>query len=221
MIIKKEFYEKFEAWKATWNYPEIIIHSDPRKYTESNEYSKLLEFCRKQGNLISLVFGKFNKENFFIINLLEDLTYRENVKLMDEVKEENKENGISRSLKENWMKYSKKLLSYIKNDHEGNIVNTSVHPENLILNQNFPNPFNPVTQIRFGLPVQVQVSIIIYDILGEEISILVDNEVKREGWHNVIWNGTDKFGNQVASGIYFCKLVTGTDVQTIKLMVMK
>ena len=66
---------------------------------------------------------------------------------------------------------------------------------------NYPNPFNPSTVIRFGVPTQSSVSLKIYNVLGQEIATLVD-EVKSAGYFTVQWNGTNQFGSEVASGIY-------------------
>ena len=73
------------------------------------------------------------------------------------------------------------------------------------LYQNFPNPFNPSTTIRFSILETANVSIKIYDVLGREISTLV-NEVKTPGIYSSVWNGDDNSGNKVSSGIYFYRI---------------
>jgi hypothetical protein len=85
---------------------------------------------------------------------------------------------------------------------------------------NYPNPFNPETEISFSLPERTQVSLIIYNILGERVKTLVNGEVDA-GTHTVSWNGKDEAGKQVASGIYFYRLKTETFDQTKRMVLMK
>jgi len=82
----------------------------------------------------------------------------------------------------------------------------------------YPNPFNPETEISFSLPERSQVSLVIYNILGEKVKILVDQSMEAEV-HTVRWNGKDEAGNSVASGIYFYQLTAG-DLSLAKKMVL-
>jgi hypothetical protein len=79
-------------------------------------------------------------------------------------------------------------------------------PADIILAQNFPNPFNPSTQIQFGLPEDARVSLGIYDNLGRKVIELV-NDALQAGFHRVTWNGTSGAGSPVATGIYFARFV--------------
>ena len=90
-------------------------------------------------------------------------------------------------------------------------------PKNFVLGQNFPNPFNPTTQIDYTLPEPARVELRVYNILGQEVKTLVNFE-QAAGSHQVVWDGTDASGNGVSSGIYFYKLLTPTSVQTKKMM---
>ena len=83
-------------------------------------------------------------------------------------------------------------------------------PKTFALKQNYPNPFNPSTQIEFHLPEAGEVRLIIYNLEGREVSHLV-NERKPAGIYTVHWNGTDRSGQSVASGIYFCRIDVITD----------
>ena len=83
------------------------------------------------------------------------------------------------------------------------------------LEQNFPNPFNPSTTIRYSLPSSANVKLSVYDLLGREIATLV-NEEQSAGWKEVQWNA-----GRVSSGIYFYKLTTGSFVEVKKMMVLK
>jgi len=81
-------------------------------------------------------------------------------------------------------------------------------PEYFALAQNFPNPFNPATTIEYSLPFDTKVSITIYDILGREVIHLID-ETKPAGYHRVVWNGEDRHGKDVASGVYIYRMTAG------------
>ncbi|HTY37252.1 MAG TPA: T9SS type A sorting domain-containing protein [Bacteroidota bacterium] len=82
-------------------------------------------------------------------------------------------------------------------------------PSALTLYPNYPNPFNPSTRIRYTLPVSTHVTLVIYDILGQEVIRLVDN-TESVGMHEVTWNGISRNGQAVASGLYFYRLTTPT-----------
>ena len=72
------------------------------------------------------------------------------------------------------------------------------------LTGNYPNPFNPITNIKFSLKTESKVSLTIYNIRGQKIKTLINDNIQA-GYHSVIWNGTDKSGKDVSSGIYFSR----------------
>ncbi len=88
------------------------------------------------------------------------------------------------------------------------------------LSQNFPNPFNPATTIRYGLPKAERVILKVYNLLGEEVVTLIDDEQREAGYHAVIWDGRNRSGAQVTSGIYFYRLRAGGGVVMTKKMVL-
>ncbi len=83
------------------------------------------------------------------------------------------------------------------------------------LEQNYPNPFNPTTVISYELPVKSTVNLKLYDILGREVTTLV-NEIESAGKHAAVWNATN-----LPSGIYFCRFTAGTFSQVRKLVLIK
>jgi hypothetical protein len=83
------------------------------------------------------------------------------------------------------------------------------------LSQNYPNPFNPVTRIRFGLPERSNVSLRIYDMLGREISTLINGNLNA-GSYETDWNGTN-----VSSGVYFYRLTTNNFTDTKRMILSK
>lgn len=88
------------------------------------------------------------------------------------------------------------------------------------LYQNYPNPFNPSTTIKYDLKNDGKVSLVIYDIIGREVIKLVDwNE--EAGYKSVTWDGRNKMGNQISSGVYFYTLRTGDFVKTVKMVFVK
>lgn len=94
-------------------------------------------------------------------------------------------------------------------------------PETFELSQNFPNPFNPSTVIRYGLPKSEKVTLRIYDLLGREVITLVDGKKQKPGYHLVHWDGRDKFGRNVASGVYIYRIQAGTFLQSRKMVLVK
>ena len=96
----------------------------------------------------------------------------------------------------------------------------SLLPEKIALSQNYPNPFNPSTRIRFALPKPEQVTLKVYNILGQEVVTLVDGW-RDLGRYEVIWDGKDHLGYNVSSGLYFSALVTANRVLTRKMMVIR
>lgn len=94
------------------------------------------------------------------------------------------------------------------------------NPGAFSLLQNFPNPFNPETRIRFTLPSGGDVKIKVYDALGKEVAVLL-NQSMNPGTFEVEWNGTDRAGNKLGSGIYFCRMTSGNTQKTIKMILNK
>jgi hypothetical protein len=81
-------------------------------------------------------------------------------------------------------------------------------PTELTLDQNYPNPFNPTTTIRYALPKEGRVRLSIYSILGQEIAVLHDG-VQSASYHSLVWDGKDKRGIDVPSGVYLIRLQAG------------
>lgn len=104
----------------------------------------------------------------------------------------------------------------LKNEVTGiNDEGSLLTPDNYNLAQNYPNPFNPVTTIRYSIPENSNVLLKVYDILGNEIAVLV-NEEKQAGVYEIIFNGVG-----LSSGVYFYKLTAGNFSDTKKLILLK
>jgi predicted amidohydrolase YtcJ len=96
----------------------------------------------------------------------------------------------------------------------------SSKPQDFQLFQNYPDPFNPSTIIRYKLPKMSNVQIKIYDALGKEVRSLI-NETQTAGTHNLMWDAVNNYGQRVSSGVYFYSIVAGDFIQTKKMILMK
>jgi parallel beta-helix repeat protein/predicted outer membrane repeat protein len=94
-------------------------------------------------------------------------------------------------------------------------------PRRSMLRNAVPNPFNPQTRISFGLQRETTVSLQVFDIAGRLVRVLIDGEVRDRGNHEIVWDGRDDNGNQMASGIYVCRLAAGGITETNKMMLVK
>ncbi len=92
---------------------------------------------------------------------------------------------------------------------------SSFVPTEFVLHQNYPNPFNPSTTIAYGIPAAMKVSMVVYNILGQEVQTLV-NEVQNAGMHQVVFDAS-----RIASGMYFYRVSAGNNVTTKKMMLVK
>ena len=93
-------------------------------------------------------------------------------------------------------------------------------PETFTLHQNYPNPFNPTTTIRFEVPIPSQVSLKIYNLMGQEIRTLTRDWFPI-GNHHLIWNGKDHQGAPVSAGVYIYRLQSQGFQKTRKMVLLK
>ena len=93
-------------------------------------------------------------------------------------------------------------------------------PQDFVLKQNYPNPFNPTTTIEFELASTMWVELTVYDMLGQTVARLADQEFSA-GRHAVVFDGRDQDGHILASGVYFYRLDTERGTLTRKMMLMK
>ncbi|MEK9174734.1 MAG: T9SS type A sorting domain-containing protein [Patescibacteria group bacterium] len=85
---------------------------------------------------------------------------------------------------------------------------------------NYPNPFNPETEIRYSLPADGVVRLTVYNMVGQEVRTLVDEQAVA-GEHSIKWNATDNMGQPVAGGVYFYKLTTPNRELIQKMLLLK
>ena len=104
---------------------------------------------------------------------------------------------------------------FVNSDTATTVTEKSEISDNFILKQNYPNPFNESTIIQYQLPNDLHITVKIYDLLGRELVTLVDQK-QNVGLHTVRWNA-----NELASGVYICKIDTGEFSETKKLVLLR
>ncbi len=114
----------------------------------------------------------------------------------------------------------KTYSNYVKNFYDNNFIVSvqnisSEAPESFELSQNNPNPFNPVTKINYKLWVAGYTKLVVYNVLGQEVSILV-SEKQVAGTHQVVFDGSG-----LTSGVYFYRIESGHFVETKRMVLLK
>ena len=99
-------------------------------------------------------------------------------------------------------------------------ISEAPSPQSFQLHAAFPNPFNPITNLRYDLPKQTQVILTVYDMLGREVTQLV-NTTQEAGFKSVLWDATDSYGKSVSAGVYLYQIRSGEFVQTRKMVLLK
>jgi hypothetical protein len=114
--------------------------------------------------------------------------------------------------------YTLKQVDFDGSFHWSNVVFATADPavpEGFALHQNYPNPFNPATEIKYIVSERSKVTLKVYNILGEEITTLVD-EVQDAQSYNILWDAKES-----ASGVYFCTITAGSFQKTVKMILLK
>lgn len=93
-------------------------------------------------------------------------------------------------------------------------------PSAFALSPNHPNPFNPSTHIGYQLPAAGEVSLAIYDLMGQVVRVLVQ-EHQEAGYYQVDWDGRDDQGQPVSSAVYLYRLVSNGRVETRRMLLLK
>ncbi|OGC91066.1 MAG: hypothetical protein A2W25_14000 [candidate division Zixibacteria bacterium RBG_16_53_22] len=110
-------------------------------------------------------------------------------------------------------------------DAYGRLLDISARPAAQLptetgLGQNYPNPFNPSTAFRLALAEAGEVQLVIYDIAGRKVQTLVSSRLEA-GFYDIVWNGRNAGGEDVASGIYFARLVAGSRTESVKMSLIR
>ena len=96
----------------------------------------------------------------------------------------------------------------------------SLLPDEFTLRQNYPNPFNPSTTIEFTLPQPTEISLVIYNLMGQEVRTL-KRGMTDTGHHSILWHGKDNRGQLVSSGVYFIRFYSPEFTTSHKMVLMK
>jgi len=120
------------------------------------------------------------------------------------------------------------ILEYQLRDLNGEVIETSsletridnLLPDKFSVHNNFPNPFNAITQIRYEIPRPSRVNLVVYDLLGREVTTLINDRLE-PGYHETRWNGRNDFGQIVSSGIYFYVFQTDSYLKSGKMILLK
>jgi hypothetical protein len=120
--------------------------------------------------------------------------------------------------------------SYRGNNHRDGVYDVTqsymhldkdLTPSEFGLEDNYPNPFNPSTRIKFSIPSDMNITMNIYDVMGRKVNTILSGS-HRAGRYSVTWNGSDQHGRSVSSGIYFYELKGADDlVDTRKMILIK
>ena len=116
-----------------------------------------------------------------------------------------------------WVRFDS--LEFIETPPQ-NMLKPSTSEVRFELCRNYPNPFNPQTDISYVLPYACHVDISIFNVLGQTVTTLV-NEYQTAGHKTVLWDGTDDDGKQVTSGVYFYRIQAGEFTDTKKMTLVK
>ena len=110
------------------------------------------------------------------------------------------------------------VISVLRRNYQ--FATTPPLPQNYALHQNYPNPFNPLTNIKYELPNDGQVKMTIYNLLGQEVRVLVDSW-QPAGYHSVQWNGLNNSYHAVSGGVYLLRIETKSFNAVRKLILLK
>jgi len=175
-----------------------IYSKDIRKPNEEGHYWDLEVYTPTNGQRTYITFEGLgyvpqeydifiiNKTNKQALNLEWESTYR-----------------FANTGSKGYLKQELRLVIGTKKFVEDNNAGVSLYPDAFTLSQNYPNPFNPQTSIRMSLEEDANVDLIIYNLLGEEVTRLAMNEYRPAGYYNFIWNGRNTMGTKVSTGVYF------------------
>ncbi|MDH4156031.1 MAG: right-handed parallel beta-helix repeat-containing protein [candidate division Zixibacteria bacterium] len=115
---------------------------------------------------------------------------------------------------------SRNDIGAIPYEHGTGVDDDAAKPYTFSLSQNYPNPFNPATAIGYSIAVRSQVELTVYNILGQTVIPLVDGE-QSAGNYTVIWDGTNRRGERVSSGVYFYRIKAGRFNDSRKMILLK
>jgi hypothetical protein len=208
----KDGYDRFDEFEPPVVPGNLTVRVDNRKREVSPDlYAKDIRKPNKEGHYWDLqVFAPTNGLRTYLT--FEGLGYipqEYDVFLINKTTKQAKNLEWESSYRfantgsDNYLKQDFRLVVGTKKFVEDNNAGVNLYPDAFTLAQNYPNPFNPQTSIMSSLEEDAQVDLIIYNLLGEEITRLAANERRPAGYYNFIWNGRNEMGTKVSTGVYF------------------
>ena len=214
-------YDKFDIIKPP------SISKDLRLFilADNKEYAKNIVSLSDEGAYWDLMISSSHQNKNINLSFEEKTQLPGNFKiwLLDKEKKSSI-SLINNNAIVNMNNQNEKMLRLIigSEDFAKNVSeNISLLPDDYVLFQNFPNPFNPETNIYFSLKKNSTVTLEIFDILGRKVKSLIKDEVLNAGLQNVKWNGTDLTGNKVSSGIYIYRIEANEFIDSKKMILLK
>jgi len=183
---------------------------------------------KKARKLCKKVIDKYpntDSEKYALYKLTTMIENEKTAKYLETLKEQYPEDPLTFLAREqsgediDWSRLSKKRKEELAKGREQRAF-TADTLDVLEFSQPSPNPFNPVTNIKFGLPSSGKVNIRIYNILGNEVWSY-SKEYMETGYHSIRWHGVNESGTKLSSGVYIIRLKTKTDIATRKVMLIK
>jgi hypothetical protein len=113
-------------------------------------------------------------------------------------------------------------FSQLNDNEKVRLENTSVReiPTSFALQNNYPNPFNPTTTIKYQIPENAHVRLVVYNMLGQRVRTIVD-QPQEAGYYSVQWDGRNDYGESVSSGIYVYRIKAGSFITSKKMNLIK
>jgi hypothetical protein len=108
----------------------------------------------------------------------------------------------------------------LSNGLDVELIDSEILPDAFELRQNYPNPSNPSTTIDFAIPRGDRVTLTVYNVLGQLIAVLAEQYLSA-GTYRVTWDGRDRAGNELASGVYLYRLQAGSHSEIKKMLFLK
>lgn len=205
---------------AEWQKPFVRYSDDMRSAAQPNQRWSFVVETNIIHEMVELKFERVLEIDpalaVFLVD--EEMNYKQNLRVQEIY--EYQARGVDKP---------KRLSLVIGNDEyvSEETAKVSGVPNDFVLEQNFPNPFNPETAIRFGLPERSLVTLRIYDLSGREIATVLENVELPAGRHQRVWSSRDHRGRAASSGIYFYRL-TATSAgaprkfqQTLKMVLAR
>ncbi|MDP6821522.1 MAG: fibronectin type III domain-containing protein [Candidatus Marinimicrobia bacterium] len=210
--LAKDGYDPFDEFEPPTLPGDVVLRIDNRDRVETPDiYSKDIRKPNDTGHYWDLqVFAPTNGERTYLtFDGLGYIPEEYDIFLINKTTKQAKNLEWESSYRfantgsESYLKQDLRLVIGTKDFVKENNAGVNLYPDAFTLSQNYPNPFNPQTSIMISLEEDAQLNLIIYNLLGEEVTRLAMNEHRPAGYYTFIWNGANAMGSKVSTGVYF------------------